>query len=54
MDEDTFNFVVTNYYKITGINVDDVALTENWTRANEAFSFIGYPKTDDAGNILLN
>lgn len=54
MDEDTFNFVVTNYYKTTGIDVDDVVLTENWTRANEAFSFIGYPKTDDADNILLN
>jgi hypothetical protein len=53
LDDDTFNFITTNYYKVTTVDADNVEFTNEWKKANTAYSFIGVPARDSDGNIIL-
>ena len=55
LDDDTFNFIQTNTYTVSMIDVDGERVTkQNVEAGNDAKSFIGFPAYDTNGNIIPN
>jgi hypothetical protein len=55
LDDDTFNFIKTNTYTVSIVNIDTEKIEKITESAGkEAKSFIGYPQYDSQGNIIPN
>ena len=55
IDDDTVDFIVSNYYTTSIINVDTESIERVEAYADEdAASFIGIPKKDENGDVILN
>ena len=55
IDDDTVDFIVSNYYTTSIINVDEESIerVEAYADRDDA-SFIGIPKKDENGDVILN
>lgn len=55
LDDDTFNFIKTNVYTVSIVNVDGERVQKKNVGAGDAAkSFIGFPQYDSQGNIIPN
>ena len=55
LDDDTVNFIQTNTYTVSIVDVDSEKIQKvTDTAGKEAKSFIGYPQRDSNGNIIPN